>query len=279
MALISCPHCGKQVSDTSERCVYCGHEFQKNENTPVAPKASSKPSVTDPMLAWQVLCPQEYKKNKILYWVIRITLCTLLGVIPVILLFLVEDEIIYPIREEFQKSDFFTQLALYADYKKFLDSLCTASIVVGVCGSIALGFGNFWRIMPLIKWMKKIRFDVGPFLREDEILVTGRKADAYWSAYCKLSPNGKIVWGVESLAEGALFAFAPILCIYGLRGRLSVLENYLKTGEWVAFDIGWLFDFLIFIAISFVVLVTVHVICYKICKNYLVDYAAQKDNK
>ncbi len=31
MSLIVCPHCGKQVSDTVERCIHCGGAFLKGE--------------------------------------------------------------------------------------------------------------------------------------------------------------------------------------------------------------------------------------------------------
>ena len=32
MALIICPECGKQVSDQSEQCVYCGYPIKQNTN-------------------------------------------------------------------------------------------------------------------------------------------------------------------------------------------------------------------------------------------------------
>ncbi len=30
MALINCPHCGKQVSDTQEKCIHCGGELKES---------------------------------------------------------------------------------------------------------------------------------------------------------------------------------------------------------------------------------------------------------
>lgn len=32
MALIICPECGKQVSDQSDQCVYCGYPIKQNTN-------------------------------------------------------------------------------------------------------------------------------------------------------------------------------------------------------------------------------------------------------
>lgn len=29
MALIKCPECGKEISDTSKRCVHCGYKLKK----------------------------------------------------------------------------------------------------------------------------------------------------------------------------------------------------------------------------------------------------------
>lgn len=34
MALITCPHCGNQVSDTVERCIHCGEPLLKEEAKP-----------------------------------------------------------------------------------------------------------------------------------------------------------------------------------------------------------------------------------------------------
>lgn len=31
--LIECPECGKEITEGSEKCIYCGHELTKNENT------------------------------------------------------------------------------------------------------------------------------------------------------------------------------------------------------------------------------------------------------
>lgn len=33
MALITCPECGKQISDKADACVGCGYPIRKNKNT------------------------------------------------------------------------------------------------------------------------------------------------------------------------------------------------------------------------------------------------------
>ena len=37
MALIKCPECGNEISDTCDSCIHCGYKFKKeNTNTPPA---------------------------------------------------------------------------------------------------------------------------------------------------------------------------------------------------------------------------------------------------
>lgn len=31
MALIKCPECGKEISDTTSKCIHCGYEFSKEK--------------------------------------------------------------------------------------------------------------------------------------------------------------------------------------------------------------------------------------------------------
>lgn len=33
MALIKCPECGKEISDTSKTCIHCGYKIEKEINT------------------------------------------------------------------------------------------------------------------------------------------------------------------------------------------------------------------------------------------------------
>lgn len=33
MALIKCPECGKEVSDTCDKCIHCGYQLKKQKNT------------------------------------------------------------------------------------------------------------------------------------------------------------------------------------------------------------------------------------------------------
>ena len=32
MALIKCPECGNEISDTAEQCIHCGYRIKKDEN-------------------------------------------------------------------------------------------------------------------------------------------------------------------------------------------------------------------------------------------------------
>ena len=42
MALIKCPECGKEVSDTCERCIHCGYIFNPTNRTMSQSSFSSK---------------------------------------------------------------------------------------------------------------------------------------------------------------------------------------------------------------------------------------------
>lgn len=44
MALITCPHCGKQVSDTVERCIHCGEILKKTYSKPAQKNFSALPT-------------------------------------------------------------------------------------------------------------------------------------------------------------------------------------------------------------------------------------------
>lgn len=46
MALITCPECGKQISDKSPFCIHCGYPMQ--EQSPVAPAVSNSKKVVIP---------------------------------------------------------------------------------------------------------------------------------------------------------------------------------------------------------------------------------------
>ncbi|MFQ7451046.1 MAG: zinc ribbon domain-containing protein [Flavonifractor plautii] len=37
MALISCPECGKQISDQAPACIHCGYPLPKQPTAPAAP--------------------------------------------------------------------------------------------------------------------------------------------------------------------------------------------------------------------------------------------------
>lgn len=40
MALICCPECGKEVSDTSDICIHCGHKIKTKKNERLFSKAN-----------------------------------------------------------------------------------------------------------------------------------------------------------------------------------------------------------------------------------------------
>ena len=44
--LIECPECGKEITEGSEKCIYCGHELTKNEN-PAEPKEAAEEKVAE----------------------------------------------------------------------------------------------------------------------------------------------------------------------------------------------------------------------------------------
>lgn len=47
MALVSCPECGKEISDAAQSCPHCGHPIQEPQpqNTPPAPRKSKRPII------------------------------------------------------------------------------------------------------------------------------------------------------------------------------------------------------------------------------------------
>ncbi len=61
MALIKCPECGKEVSDTSKNCIHCGYVFKEENN------------VTQPQKVVHVEVPKKEKSSKN-FLVIGITL-------------------------------------------------------------------------------------------------------------------------------------------------------------------------------------------------------------
>ena len=47
MALISCPECGKQISDQAPACIHCGYPLPKQPTAPAAPPSPDRFSVVD----------------------------------------------------------------------------------------------------------------------------------------------------------------------------------------------------------------------------------------
>ena len=45
MALISCPECGKQISDQASACIHCGYPLPKQPTAPAAPPSPDRFSV------------------------------------------------------------------------------------------------------------------------------------------------------------------------------------------------------------------------------------------
>ena len=45
MALISCPECGKQISDQAPACIHCGYPLPKQPTAPAAPPSPARFSV------------------------------------------------------------------------------------------------------------------------------------------------------------------------------------------------------------------------------------------
>ena len=45
MALISCPECGKQISDQAPACIHCGYPLPKQPTAPAAPPSPDRFSV------------------------------------------------------------------------------------------------------------------------------------------------------------------------------------------------------------------------------------------
>lgn len=270
MAMIQCPKCGKEVSNSGIACPYCGYDFQKRESVSTVQNAPSKPKITDPALAWQLLCPQGVKRKKLL-WVLQ-SFFALLAVVPVGLLFLALFDIIHPLKQSAVESN----LQFYDDYNNFLNNMLTASIVLGLVFSIVRSIAIYYKVAPISKWMAKQRFNVMPFLEEEEIMVTGRKTDAYWAAYCMLSPKGKVVWGLYSVANGVMACPWIYLCGFFREMCLFRLEHFLLGTEG-RIEIPWIY--LIVILVNLAIEIIVFIICSKVCRNYLKAYVANNKTK
>lgn len=50
MALINCPECGKEISNTSEQCIHCGFRLQKEILVPVEEKKTSNKKIVNPVV-------------------------------------------------------------------------------------------------------------------------------------------------------------------------------------------------------------------------------------
>lgn len=48
MALIKCPECGKEVSDTCEQCIHCGYKLKKDVKEETNPIIEQKKVVEQP---------------------------------------------------------------------------------------------------------------------------------------------------------------------------------------------------------------------------------------
>lgn len=46
MAIINCPECGKEISDTTEVCIHCGYRLKKEQPAPVQRKSKKKMIIT-----------------------------------------------------------------------------------------------------------------------------------------------------------------------------------------------------------------------------------------
>ena len=270
MAMIQCPKCGKEVSDSGTACPYCGYEFQKRENVSTVQNAPSKPKITDPALAWQLLCPQGAKRKKLL-WVLQVFL-GLFAFIPVVLLCLALFDVIQPMKRSLIGSN----LQFYDNYNSFLNNIFTALIVLGLVFCIVRSIATYYKVAPISKWMAKNRFNVIPFLEEEDIMVTGKKADAYWAAYCVLSPKGKAVYALYSAINGVTGSAVIFIGVAFRELCLSRLEDFVAGIEW-SVEMPWVYFIIGFGLLMFAMLIVQN--CSKACKDYLTAYVAKNKTK
>lgn len=258
MSMIQCPKCGKDVSNKEMTCPHCGYELQKSVQVGnVIPMQSD---IANPEEEWKVKCPQKAVIKKFL-WILQ-SFFGFIAVIPCVVVLLALFDIIYPLKG-----------SEIENYGQIIQNVFIMAIILGCCYAFARSVAVYFRATLITKWITQTNYNVLPFLKKEDIMITGTKADAYWAAYCKLSPNGKTVYGLYSIITGASFGTIAILFFVILRNvYLSRLEQFLAGTKWIP-EVSWIY-FIIILGVLLITL-TVTAICSKACKNYLTAYVTK----
>lgn len=282
MALIHCPECGQEISDKAKICPHCGYAIQEakaelEQTAQGQQNAPARPNIIDPEMAWGTACPQEKTRKKV-FWILR-AIFVVIAMVPVLLLMFTGFDIIYPLNSDTISNNPISLLQYLADYDRYIKNVFIASIVLH-CISFVFGIVVMYgRVIPITKWMTKRSFNVIPFLGEKDIKIMDDKWDPYWAAYCMLSPNGKIVYGLDCLAGEVRIVGPSIFLTIMFRDFCSSkLAHFMSGTEWTV-------DFNSIILISVIAVVVlissmvIHIICKKACKNFLTNYAIKNKTK